>query len=79
MVAPQPIGPSGKVYIRYGFAGYAIPSYSEHKEEAWEFIKYLSSPEVNSYFCKNYGPIPIHSITYETHPTLAKKSILPGR
>lgn len=73
MVAPQPIGPSGKVYIRYGFAGYAIPSYSEHKEEAWEFIKYLSSPEVNSYFCKNYGPIPIHSITYETHPHFSKE------
>jgi len=73
MVAPQPVGPSGKVYLRYGFAGLAIPSYSEHQEEAWEFIKYISSPEVNSYFCKSYGPIPIHSITYETDPHFTKE------
>lgn len=68
LVAPLPVGPSGKVYLDYGFAGLGIPSYSEHKEESWEFIKYISSPSVNAYFCKNYGPLPIHSVTYEIDP-----------
>ncbi len=68
MVAPIPVGPSGKAYLDYGFAGLGIPSYSKHKKEAWEFIKYISSPSVNAYFCKNYGPLPVHSITYKTNP-----------
>lgn len=66
MVAPIPVGPSGKAYQDYGFAGLGIPSYSEYKKEAWEFIEYISSPKVNAYFCKNYGPLPIHSVTYKT-------------
>ncbi len=64
-VVPVPVGPSGKAYPDYGFAGLGIPSYSKHKKEAWEFIKYISSPKVNAYFCKNYGPLPVHSITYK--------------
>lgn len=68
MVAPIPVGPSGKAYLDYGFAGLSIPSYSKHKKEAWEFIKYISSPSVNAYFCKNYGPLPVHSVTYKTNP-----------
>jgi len=68
MVAPIPVGPSGKAYLDYGFAGLGIPSYSKYKEEAWKFIEYISSPEVNSYFCKNYGPLPIHSVTYKADP-----------
>jgi len=68
MVAPIPVGPSGKVYLDHGFASLGIASYSEHKKEAWEFIEYISSPKVNAYFCKNYGPFPIHSVTYENDP-----------
>jgi len=67
-VAPLPVGPSGKAYIGYSFTGLGIPSYSEHKKEAWEFMEYILSPEVNAYFNKNYGPLPIHSVTYETDP-----------
>jgi len=66
MVAPVPVGPSGKAYPDYGFAGLGIPSYSKHKKEAWKFIEYISSPKVNAYFCRNYGPLPVHSVTYET-------------
>lgn len=71
-VAPLPVGPSGKVYTDKGFAGLGIASYSKYKKEAWEFIEYISSPEVNAYFCKNYGPLPIHSVTYETNPYFSK-------
>ena len=67
-VVPVPVGPSGKAYLDYGFSGLGIPSYSKHKEEAWEFIKYISSPEVNAYYSKSYGPLPIHSSTYENDP-----------
>lgn len=67
-VVPVPVGPSGKAYMDYGFSGLGIPSYSQHKEEAWEFIKYISSPEVNAYFSKNYGPLPVHTSTYEEDP-----------
>ena len=58
-VAPMPVGPSGKVYLDYGNAGWGIASYSEHKQEAWELIKFLSSKEVNVAFSKHNGTLPI--------------------
>ncbi|MDY0092148.1 MAG: sugar ABC transporter substrate-binding protein [Candidatus Vecturithrix sp.] len=58
-VAPMPVGPSGKVYLDYGNAGWGIASYSEHKKEAWELIKFLSSKEVNVAFSKHNGTLPI--------------------
>ena len=67
-VVPIPVGPSGKAYLDYGFTGLGIPSYSKHKKEAWEFIKYISSPEVNAKLCKEYGPLPIHTSTFENDP-----------
>jgi len=66
--APLPVGPYGKAYFGINVAGISIPSYSEHIEEAWDFIAYFLSPEVNSYFLKNYGALPIHSVTYEIDP-----------
>ena len=58
--APMPVGPNGKSYFPFGFAGWGIPSHSEHQQEAFDFIAYLSSAEANTYFCKNNGSIPIH-------------------
>jgi len=63
--APMPVGPSGKLYYRVATAGLGIPSYSKYKDEAWEFIEYFLSPKVNEYFTKNYGPLPVHSVTYK--------------
>lgn len=57
-VAPMPVGPHGKVYLDYGNAGWGIASYSKYKKEAWELIKFLSSPEVNARFSKLNGTIP---------------------
>ncbi|BBJ28440.1 ABC transporter substrate-binding protein [Athalassotoga saccharophila] len=67
-VVPLPVGPTGKAYPNYGFNGLGIVSYSQHKEAAWKFIAYVSSPEVNAWFNKNYGPLPISSVTYENDP-----------
>lgn len=64
-VVPLPLGPHGYTYLEYGINGLAITSYSEHKEEAWEFIKWISSPEKNGYFNENYGALPVHTATYE--------------
>lgn len=58
-VAPMPVGPSGKVYLDYGNAGWGIASYSEHKQEAWELVKFLSSKDVNIAFSKHNGTLPI--------------------
>lgn len=63
-VIPLPIGPQGMTYIDYGFAGLGVPSYSEHKEEALDFIEFILSAEINSRFTRFYGALPIHSSTY---------------
>ena len=66
-VYPLPVGPYGFNYIDYGFVGFGIPSYSKNKEAAWNFIKWMSSPEKNGYYNQHYGPLPIHSVTFETN------------
>ena len=67
-VIPMPTGRSGTVYLDYGYAGYAIPAYANNKDAAWEFIAWLSSYQQNSYFCKAYGALPIHSTSYTADP-----------
>ncbi len=63
-VAPMPVGPHGKVYLDYGNAGWGIASYSKYKNEAWELIKFLSSPEVNARFSKLNGTLPISKTAF---------------
>jgi len=67
-IAPLPVGPSGKAYPTFGFAGWGITSYSKHKDLAWEFIKYFNSPEVNAYWCKEYGALPVDKRVYDMDP-----------
>lgn len=64
-VIPLPVGPHGFTVIDYGFTGMGIPSYSNHKEEAWDFIQWISSVEQNGYFNEHWGPLPVHSTTFE--------------
>lgn len=64
-VVPMPVGKSGKTYLDYGFAGLGIPTTSKHQAEAWDFISYMLSSQVNAEFCKAYGPLPINTSTYE--------------
>lgn len=63
--APMPTGPTGKALISAGGAGWGMTSYSEHKEEAWKLISFLSSPEENTIISKNHGTVPIHSSATE--------------
>ncbi len=64
-VVPLPLGPHGHTYLDYGFSGLGIPSYSKNKEEAWEFVKWISSAEMNGYYNENYGVLPVHTTTFE--------------
>lgn len=58
--APLPKGPSGVAQQTVGAAGWGMTSYSEHKEEAWKLIQFLSEPDQNLHFAKNNSLIPIH-------------------
>jgi multiple sugar transport system substrate-binding protein len=68
MMAPTPVGPYGKVYTILYFPSLGIASNSKHKEEAWEFIKYFLSSEVNAYYAKNNSLLPIHSVAFKEDP-----------
>lgn len=59
-VMPMPVGPAGKAFPTIGFAGWSIFDSSEHKQEAWDLIATLSSPEANATWAKRVGVIPVH-------------------
>lgn len=63
---PIPVGDSGKRYLDYGFSGLAVAANSAHPEEAFEFIKYMVSAEVNTAVCELYGALPVNKYAYET-------------
>ncbi len=70
--APLPLGKSGKVYPSFGFVGWGIPTYSKHKDLAWKFItflvssqSFLDSSEVNGFWCKAYGALPVLKSVYK--------------
>ncbi len=64
-LVPFPTGPSGQAVFPNGYAGWSMTSFTEHPDEVADFILYLSNPENNTYFCKNYATIPIHTTAAE--------------
>lgn len=60
-VIPMPVGPSGKAFPTIGFAGWSIFDSSEHKDDAWNLVASLSSPDANATWAKRVGVIPIHT------------------
>ncbi|TLP56805.1 sugar ABC transporter substrate-binding protein [Parasedimentitalea maritima] len=59
-VIPMPVGPSGKAFPTIGFVGWSVFDSSEHKEDSWNLVAHLSSPDANSTWTKRVGVIPIH-------------------
>ena len=59
-VIPMPVGPAGKAFPTIGFAGWSVFNSTEHADDAWNLVAYLSSPESNSTWAKRVGVIPIH-------------------
>ena len=62
---PMPVGASGNRYLDYGYAGLAVAAASEHPAEAFDFIKYMISAEVNASICEFYGALPVNKGAYE--------------
>jgi multiple sugar transport system substrate-binding protein len=59
-VAPMPLGPAGKSFPTIGYAGWSMFEASQHKDDAWQLIAHLSSPESNLEWSKFVGVIPIY-------------------
>lgn len=60
VVATPPGGPAGQ-FFSFGANGYAINSQSKAKEAAWEYIRFLLTPEINGLLNKEWGAIPANS------------------
>jgi multiple sugar transport system substrate-binding protein len=45
-----------------------MASASKHKDEAWDFIAWITAPVQNAEFAKASGYLPIHSVTYDRDP-----------
>lgn len=68
-IAPIPVGEkTGTVYRDLAFNGLGITSYSEHQQEAWNFLSYLISPEVNAEFCKEWYSLPVFYSSFINDP-----------
>ena len=75
-LVPFPTGPSGQAVFPNGYSGWAMTSFTEHPDEVADFILYLSNAENNTYFCKNYATIPIHSNAGDWMASLQKEHSL---
>lgn len=59
---------------------YAIPKNSQHKEAAWEFIKYMASVEFDKVKAVELGALPVYEAVFEeeevlnAHPEFAEMS-----
>ncbi len=67
-VAQLPAGTSGKQMSAVNVGGFFIPTNSEHKEEAWTFLRYLMNTD-NQKAHSAYGSIPILKSEAETYDT----------
>ncbi len=60
-VAPMPVGPKGKGFLKPGFAGWSIFKTTKNADAAWKLTSYLESPEVNLKWVKFFGIIPAYT------------------
>lgn len=65
-VAQIPAGSSGQHISAINVGGFFIPTNSEHKEEAWTFLRYLMQTE-NQKAHSTYGSVPILKSEAETY------------
>lgn len=63
--APLPIGPSGQSVSPNGYSGWGLTSYSEHPEEAADFLLYFLNSENNTKYAKLTALVPIHTTASE--------------
>jgi multiple sugar transport system substrate-binding protein len=57
-VAQMPAGPTGKSYTFAGGSNLMLFKYSQHKNEAWQLISFLSQPSIQLEYAKLQGMLP---------------------
>jgi multiple sugar transport system substrate-binding protein len=57
-LAPMPAGPNGEAFTFVGGSNLMMFKSSEHKNEAWEVMKYLSQDQVQTDYAKLLGMFP---------------------
>lgn len=62
---PTQDGVDKDVMVWGSSTAYCMSAYSEHKDEAWNLLEWLSSPEINLEYCKKFSVIPIHQSALE--------------
>ncbi len=77
-VLPIPVGTTGKRYLDQGYAGLAVAYNSEYPEEAFEFIKYMVSANVNTEICEFYGALPVNKQSYYLSDTFSNENYRVG-
>lgn len=60
-VAPMPVGSNGKAYPTLGYGGWSILANSGHKDEAWQLLSFMLSPDNNLAFSNVVGTLPIYT------------------
>ena len=70
-IAPLPEGPEGRVTF-VGGSNLAVFQHSEHKDEAWNLIAYLSTEEAQFSYAQHLGMLPARRSLLES-PELSEK------
>ena len=65
-VAQMPTGPTGKSYTFAGGSNLMLFKYSEHKNEAWQLIQYLSRANVQLEYARLQGMLPARTVPQRT-------------
>ena len=76
-VAALPVTESGKDSFRcLGGWSFLINNFSSKKEQAWEFIQYMTSPEAREFFAINESNLPPEKSFYEDKKLLKEQPLL---
>lgn len=78
-VAPLvPCKPGAKPWSMTLPEAMAIPKFSKNKEDAWEYIRFMASKEVNKEMCLKIGALPLWKDLYEDPDVLNKYPYFKG-
>ncbi|WP_307813174.1 extracellular solute-binding protein [Ktedonobacter sp. SOSP1-52] len=72
---PLPSGPGGRYTSLYGTN---LALFSNSDNAAWDFMKFLVSPEANATFVQATGYIPVRSPPMRVHPSRPSTHVIPS-
>ena len=59
-VAPMPVGPNNKAFVKYGTAGWSMFSSGKNKDAAWKLTQFLIAKKNNLKWANFIGILPIY-------------------